>query len=55
VNPLECRLIVGWDSIDDHVSGFGGSGGFRRWRELIGDTIAGLPQVAHFRHVLTAF
>jgi len=54
-NPLEYRLVVGWDSIDDHVSGFRGSDGFRRWRELIGDTIAGLPEVAHFRHVLTAF
>ncbi|MBF8184267.1 cupin domain-containing protein [Nonomuraea sp. K274] len=54
-NPLEYRLVVGWDSIDDHLSGFRNSDGFRQWRELIGDTIAGLPEVAHFRRVLTAF
>ncbi|MFI7609920.1 cupin domain-containing protein [Nonomuraea terrae] len=54
-NPRQYRLVVGWESIDDHTSGFRGSPAFRRWRELIGDTIAGLPEVTHFRHVLTAF
>lgn len=54
-NPLEYRLTVGWESIDDHLSGFRNSAEFGRWRELVGDSIAGPPQVEHFQHVLTGF
>jgi len=54
-NPLSYRLTVGWESIDDHLTGFRGSADFGRWRELIGDSIAGLPEVEHFSHVLTGF
>ncbi|MCI2419339.1 cupin domain-containing protein [Saccharopolyspora sp. K220] len=54
-NPLRYRLVVGWESVDDHTLGFRNSPEFRRWRELIGDSIAGLPEVEHFHHVLTAF
>lgn len=54
-HPLTYRLTVGWESVDDHMSGFRNSAGFARWRELIGDAIDGPPEVEHFRHVLTAF
>lgn len=47
--------MVGWESVDDHTTGFRNSPAFLRWRELIAGTIADLPQVTHFRHVLTAF
>ncbi|MFI6086260.1 cupin domain-containing protein [Streptomyces sp. NPDC051217] len=54
-NPLEYRLVVGWESVDDHLSGFRGSAEFQEWRRLIADSVAGLPEVTHFRNVLTAF
>lgn len=54
-DPLEYRLVVGWESVDDHVSGFCGTPDFQSWRALIADTVSGLPEVAHFRTVLTAF
>jgi quercetin dioxygenase-like cupin family protein/heme-degrading monooxygenase HmoA len=53
-NPLEYRLVVGWESVEDHLTGFRGSADFARWRELIDDTIAGPAEVVHFRAVLTA-
>ena len=33
--PSSYLLLVGWDSIDDHVVRFRGSDLFRQWRELI--------------------
>jgi heme-degrading monooxygenase HmoA len=54
-NPLEYRLVVGWDSLADHLSGFRESADFQQWRRLIADSVAGMPEVAHFRNVLTAF
>jgi quercetin dioxygenase-like cupin family protein/heme-degrading monooxygenase HmoA len=54
-NPLEYRLVVGWDSVEDHVVGFRGSPDFLEWRRLIADCVAGLPEVAHFQVVFTGF
>lgn len=52
-NPREYRLVVGWESTSDHSAGF--SADVEWWREHLSDSIAGLPQVEHLRHVLTAF
>jgi quercetin dioxygenase-like cupin family protein/quinol monooxygenase YgiN len=54
-NPLNYRLVVGWESIDDHMTRFRGSAAFVEWRRLIADSLAETPEVAHFRNVLTAF
>jgi quercetin dioxygenase-like cupin family protein/heme-degrading monooxygenase HmoA len=54
-NPREYRLVVGWESISDHTSGFRVTADFERWRGLVSDSIAGLPEVEHLHHVLTAF
>jgi quercetin dioxygenase-like cupin family protein/quinol monooxygenase YgiN len=53
--PLEYRLVIGWDSIDDHLVGFRNSPEFQEWRRLIADTVDGTPEVEHVRNVLTAF
>jgi quercetin dioxygenase-like cupin family protein/heme-degrading monooxygenase HmoA len=53
-NPLEYRLVVGWESVEDHMTGFRGSADFARWRELISAAVAGPAEVVHFRAVLTA-
>jgi heme-degrading monooxygenase HmoA/mannose-6-phosphate isomerase-like protein (cupin superfamily) len=54
-DPLEYRLVVGWDTLEDHTERFRASDAFRQWRELIADAVEGTPQAAHFRTVLTAF
>jgi quercetin dioxygenase-like cupin family protein/heme-degrading monooxygenase HmoA len=54
-DPLEYRLVVGWDSVADHMTGFRDSAGFAEWRRLIGDFTDGPPQVSHVRTVLTLF
>lgn len=54
-NPLEYRLVVGWESVDDHLSGFRDSARFQEWRRLIADSVAALPEVTHYKNVLTAF
>jgi quercetin dioxygenase-like cupin family protein/heme-degrading monooxygenase HmoA len=54
-DPLEYRLVVGWDSVADHTERFRNSEAFPEWRRLIGDFTDGLPQVSHFRTVQTLF
>lgn len=46
---------MGWESIEDHLVGFRGSEQFQTWRALIGEHLAGPPQIEHVRNMLTAF
>lgn len=46
--PGKYRLVVGWDSVDDHMVHFRGSPEFREWRRLVGGFFrAGPPVVDH--------
>jgi quercetin dioxygenase-like cupin family protein/quinol monooxygenase YgiN len=54
-HPQRYRLTVGWTTIEDHTVAFRESEAFQQWRALIGDHIAGTPQVEHLTNVLTAF
>lgn len=54
-SPGEYRLVVGWDSIEDHMKTFRESPAFLEWRALIADCVAGPAEVEHVRHVLTGF
>jgi quercetin dioxygenase-like cupin family protein/heme-degrading monooxygenase HmoA len=54
-DPLEYRLVVGWDTVADHTEGFRRSAAFAEWRRLIGDFTDGPPQASHFRTVRTLF
>ncbi|HEY6493370.1 MAG TPA: cupin domain-containing protein [Trebonia sp.] len=54
-DPLEYRLVAGWDSAADHTVRFRNSAAFLEWRRLIGEFIEAPPQVSHFRTVLTMF
>ncbi|MGZ4613544.1 MAG: antibiotic biosynthesis monooxygenase family protein [Kineosporiaceae bacterium] len=49
--PSVYVLLVGWDSVEAHVTGFRGSDRFLRWRELIGPYFATPPDVEHLRVV----
>lgn len=40
-------LRVGWDSIDDHMTGFRESPAFQQWRARVGGFFVAPPVVAH--------
>jgi heme-degrading monooxygenase HmoA len=45
--PAKYRLVVMWETLDDHVTHFRGSEEFQEWRRLIGPHIASAPVVEH--------
>jgi quinol monooxygenase YgiN len=54
-HPERYRLIVGWDSVDDHIVGFRESPAFQEWRSLVADCFAGPAQVEHVQKVVDGF
>ena len=54
-DPLRYLLIVGWETLEDHVVGFRGSADFGRWRELVGGYFAVPPKADHTEIVITGF
>ena len=51
--PSRYRLVVGWDTVEDHVEGFRRSDDFQEWRTLVGDTFASPPHVEHTTVVMS--
>lgn len=49
--PTRYRLVVGWDTVDDHMVHFRASEDFQAWRGLVGHCFAAPPQVVHVRDV----
>lgn len=47
------RLIVRWETREDHVDGFQKSEAFGQWRALVGSYFAGPPIVDHSGVVLS--
>lgn len=43
----EYVLLVEWDTLDDHMTGFRGSEGFTAWRALIGPFFESQPVGTH--------
>ena len=54
-HPRHYRLVVGWNSVDDHMVHFRESAGFQSWRALVGPHFASLPRVDHFTLVIDGF
>ena len=52
-NPTRYRLVVGWETIEDHVVHFRNSADFQAWRALVGHTFSGPPLVEHMAIVLS--
>jgi heme-degrading monooxygenase HmoA len=46
-DPDRYLLLVGWETLDDHVVGFRESAAFTEWRALIGPYFASPPVVDH--------
>jgi len=53
--PNAYRLVIGWDTIHDHVVAFRDSTAFAAWRVLVNDHLQSAPQVEHLTNVLTGF
>ena len=53
--PASYTLVVGWDSVDDHMTGFRNSDDFQEWRRLVGPYFALVPDVHHVDTVLQGF
>jgi quinol monooxygenase YgiN len=49
--PLRYRLVVEWETLEDHTIRFRGSPAFTTWRELVQDCFASPPQVEHQQDV----
>jgi heme-degrading monooxygenase HmoA len=45
--PHRYVLLVGWESVEDHMVGFRQSSAFAQWRALIGPYFAAPPVVGH--------
>ncbi|WP_405726883.1 antibiotic biosynthesis monooxygenase [Streptomyces sp. NBC_00028] len=49
--PRVFLLLVGWESVEAHMTGFRESERFQRWRALVGPFFAEPPAVAHYHQV----
>jgi heme-degrading monooxygenase HmoA len=47
-------LLVRWDSVEDHETGFRGSPGYQRWKALLHHFYDPFPVVQHYREVASA-
>lgn len=48
----EYQLLVQWDSVEAHMTGFQKSDLFTRWRALLGGFFSGTPVVCHTVQVM---
>lgn len=46
-NPSVYRLLVKWETVDNHLVDFRGSDDFQEWRRLVGSFFASPPVVTH--------
>ncbi|MGJ9416684.1 antibiotic biosynthesis monooxygenase family protein [Massilia sp. CMS3.1] len=54
-NPRAYRLLVRWETLEDHTVHFRGSEDFQEWRRLVGHCFDGAPSVTHLDIVLEGF
>ncbi|MBD8529936.1 MULTISPECIES: antibiotic biosynthesis monooxygenase [unclassified Massilia] len=54
-NPQAYRLLVRWDTVEDHNVHFRGSADFQEWRRLVGHCFDGAPNVSHLETVFEGF
>jgi heme-degrading monooxygenase HmoA len=52
--PSRYLLLVEWDSLDDHVTGFRGSPAYDEWRALLHHFYDPFPVVEHYEAVAEA-
>ena len=52
--PQRYRLMVKWETLENHTVDFRGSENFAEWRGLVGQYFAASPEVEHTETVLTS-
>ena len=52
--PQRYRLMVKWETLENHTVDFRGSENFTEWRGLVGQYFASPPEVEHTETVLTS-
>ena len=52
--PQRYRLMVKWETLENHTVDFRGSENFAEWRGLVGQYFAAPPDVEHTETVLTS-
>jgi heme-degrading monooxygenase HmoA len=53
--PSRYRLLVNWETLEDHTVGFRNSPEFQEWRGLVGHYFASPPEVEHVQQVVHGF
>jgi heme-degrading monooxygenase HmoA len=53
--PARYRLVVQWETVENHTVDFRGSADFAEWRKLVGHCFAQPPQVEHVHEVVKGF
>ena len=53
--PQRYRLMVEWETLENHTVDFRGSADFQEWRKLVGDCFASPPEVEHVHEVVKGF
>jgi quinol monooxygenase YgiN len=54
-NPARYRLIITWETLENHTVDFRGSADFQEWRKLVGHCFAAPPDVEHVRQIMRGF
>ncbi len=54
-NPGRYRLIVQWETLENHTVDFRNSEDFEAWRTLVSHCFAGAPEVEHATLALKGF
>jgi len=52
--PQRYRLMVKWETLENHTVDFRGSANFTEWRGLVGQYFASPPEVEHTKKVVTS-
>lgn len=52
--PQRYRLIVQWETLENHTVDFRGSSDFTEWRGLVGSYFASPPEVEHTETVVSS-
>ncbi len=53
--PARYRLLVRWQTLENHTVDFRGSPDFQQWRALAGPCFAAPPDVEHVREAVEGF
>lgn len=53
--PGRYRLLVGWETLENHTVDFRGSDDFQTWRGLVSRCFDGAPEVEHAAPALNGF